>query len=62
MPSKETDQRDQAVRGRALDAALAADREGRRRLVDQADEPPPASHGDPPRSRRSPGTREDDPL
>jgi hypothetical protein len=60
MPSNETDRRDQRERGRMADAALHADREGRRRLVDRADEPPPVSHGD--KSRDLPGIRTDKPL
>ena len=60
MPSNETDRRDQRERGRAIDAALAADRQGRRRLVDAADEEPAESHGQ--KSRGAPGVREDEPL
>ena len=60
MPSNQTDRRDQTERGRAIDRALADDRQGRRRLVDQADEPPPASHGQ--KSRDLPGVRTQEPL
>ena len=60
MPSNETDRRDQRERGRMADAALAQDRQGRRRLVDRADEPPPSSHGD--KSVGAPGVPGDKPL
>jgi len=42
------------------DQALAADRAGRNRLVERADEPPPSSHGD--KSKNLPGVRADEPL
>ena len=60
MSSNESDRADRRFRGRATDAALQADREGRRRLVDAADEAPPSSHGE--KSRNLPGVREDERL
>jgi hypothetical protein len=41
MSSAETDRLDRAERERQLEANLAADRRGRGRLRDLADEPPP---------------------
>jgi hypothetical protein len=60
VTSRETDLRDRRERGRATDAALAADRAGRNKLVDRADEPPPSSHGD--CSKGLPGVRTDESL
>ena len=44
MSSKETDQADRRQRDRAADAALSADRAGRDRLRQLADEEVPSSH------------------
>jgi hypothetical protein len=60
MPSRESDLADRRERGRMTDQALAADRAGRNRLVERADEPPPSSHGD--KSKNLPGVRADEPL
>ena len=44
MSSKETDQADRRQRNRLTDAALAADRAGRDRLRELADQEVPPSH------------------